>query len=169
MSIKHTYLLLLTLNIGLFSCDKIKHKGQYFLEKSKSKVATKLDAYFPSYDASMPDTENNKKRFREILKIEVSEDVKNIYAYGDFLGADFKILLAFSCNKTTLKHIIDKNNLQLSNEKSGGLVFGEEFPWWHKKIIAKINPYKIGEEGKFWRYLWYDVATQIAYYEEFSL
>jgi hypothetical protein len=160
---------LLLIVFSLISCDKITHKTQNLLEKSKNKVANKLDNYFPTYDAAMPDTESNKKRFQEILKIEVSPDVKNIFAYSDFFGADYKVLLAFYCNKATFKQIIEKNNLQLSSEKSGGLIFEVEFPWWKKERFEKINPYKIGEEGKFWRYLWYDVATEIAYYEEFSL
>lgn len=129
-----------------------------------------IDGVFPRYDAYKADTKWNRKRFREHLKIDLTEDVTDIYAFGDFLGIDYKVLIAFNCESSTFKRIVQINGLALSNrEDDRGLHFMDEFPWWNKEQIAKLKPFKAGAEHAFWKYLWYDTASKQAYYEEYSL
>ncbi len=109
-----TYILTIAFLATLFSCDRLKRKGHNVVDKTQEKIIeTKqkindkknqlVDNVFPTYDNGKPDTENNKKRFKEHLQVDLTNDVKNIYTYGDFLGADYKVLISFSCDTTTLK------------------------------------------------------------------
>ncbi len=165
----------------LSSCGRIKEKGDAVVNKTKQtihKVGDKIetiteqvvDKTLPSYDSYTPDTDNNKKRFKEHIGIEPAQDVKNIYAYGDFLGADYKVLISFSCNSKTVAKIIQSKHMILTTDiLDDGLGFGEEFKWWDKSKIRTIKPYKEGKEGEYWKYIWYDKESEMAYYEEFSL
>ena len=165
----------------LSSCDRLKRKGHEAVDKTQEKIGeTKqriidkkdqlVDRVFPTYDNGKPDTENNKKRFKEHLKVDLTNDVKNIYAYGDFLGADYKVLISFSCDTATLNKIVKTKGMTISTtDNDEGLFFLDEFPWWDKKIIAKTKPFKVGKEYEYWQYLWFDKKSKTAYYEEFSL
>ncbi len=174
-------ILLLFLSIGIFSCDKVKRKGhniidkaQGKIDKAKDKLKDKKDSLiekvFPSYDFDTSDTESNKKRFREHLKVNISSDVNNIYAYGDFLGIDYKVLIAFTCDKATIEKIVDAKKMKRSTCKDDdGMKFSVELKWWDQDKIDMLEPYKIGKEAEYWQYLWYDPVTRQAYYEEYSL
>lgn len=167
--------------LTLLSCDRIKRKGDAVIGKTKqtvSKTRQKIsdkknqlvDKVFPTYDNWKADTENNKRRFKEHLQVDPTQDVKNIYAYGDFMGIDYKVLIAFKCDTATINKIVGIKKMTLSKEAyDDGLSFGAEFPWWDKKAIEKIKPYKVGKEYEYWEYLWYDHRNKVAYYEEFSL
>lgn len=149
-------------------------KTQEKIGETKQKIINKknqlVDNVFPTYDNGKPDTENNKKRFEEHLQVELTSDVNNIYAYGDFLGADYKVLISFNCDTSTINKIAKAKEMRLSTKDNDeGLFFSAEFPWWDKEIISKIKPYKVGKEYEYWQYLWYDKKTKTAYYEEFSL
>jgi hypothetical protein len=173
--------LVLVILFTLFSCDRIKRKGNKIITatketaaETKQKVSDKkdqlIDKVFPSYDSNKPDTKSNRKRFREHLQVEPIDDVKNIYAYGDFLGADYKVLIAFTCEKTTIDKIIAAKKMQLTTTKDDdGLLFLDKFKWWDKDKIEFLEPYKVGKETEYWEYLWYDPTTKQAYYEEYSL
>jgi hypothetical protein len=170
-------ILILAFGILLFSCDRVKRKGRQLSDKAskeidqaKQKISDKKDKLFPAYDSGKPDTESNRKRFKEHLQVAVSEDVKDIYTYGDFLGVDYKVLIAFTCDTSTIARIVQAQGLELSQQDMDtGLFFLDELPWWDKKIIENIRPYKQGKEYEYWKYLWYDVKNKKAYYEEFSL
>jgi hypothetical protein len=54
-------------------------------------------------------------------------------------------------------------------ETDDGLGFTEEIPWGDRDKIESLQPYKIGKEDEYWKYLWYDTKTNQAFYEEFSL
>jgi hypothetical protein len=165
----------------LSSCNRLKRKGHEVVDKTQEKVSeTKqkiddkkdqlVDKVFPTYDNGKPNTENNKKRFKEHLIIDLTDDVKNIYAYGDFLGANYKVLISFNCGTFTINKIVRAKAMTISTtENDDGLLFLDEFPWWDKKVIAKIKPFKIGKEYEYWQYLWFDKKSKTAYYEEFSL
>jgi hypothetical protein len=165
----------------LSSCDRLNRKGHEVVDKTQEKIgATKqkfidkkdqlVDKVFQTYDNGKPDTENNKKRFKEHLQVDLTNDVKNIYAYGDFLGADYKVLISFSCDTATLSKIVKAKGMTISTkENDDGLFFLDEFPWWDKEVIAKIKPFKVGKEYEYWQYLWYDKKSKTAFYEEFSL
>ena len=167
--------------LTLLSCDGVKKKGDSVVDKTKEtvseakqKISDKknqlVDKVFPTYDNGKADTENNKKRFKEHFQVDLTNDVKNIYAYGDFLGADYKVLIAFTCDQTTIDKIIATKKMQLTTSKDDdGLLFLDEFKWWDKDKIELLEPYKIGKEAEYWQYLWYDTKTRQAFYEEFSL
>jgi hypothetical protein len=89
---------------------------------------------------------------------------------GDFLGIDYKVLIAFTCDKSTIDKIILTNKMKLTTSKDDdGLLFADEISWWDKNKIELLEPYKVGKEGEFWQYLWYDTKTKQAFYEEYSL
>ena len=175
------YISTIALLATLFSCDRLKRKGHEVVDKThekvsktKQKISNKkdqlVDKFLPTYDNGKPDTENNKKRFKEHLQIDLTDDVKNIYAYGDFSGADYKVLISFTCDKTTVDKIIAAKKMQLESSKDDdGLFFLDEFKWWNRDKIELLEPYKVGKEYEYWQYLWYDRKSKTAYYEEFSL
>ena len=160
--------------LTLFSCGRIKSKGEEVVDKANSKIKTKkddlIDKVFTTYNSGKSNTKYNKERFKEHLQIGLPADVKDIYAYGDFLGADYKVLIAFNCEPTTINAIVAAKKMVLSDKlNDSGLLFGEEFPWWNQQKIESIVPYKAGVDGEYWYYLWYDSRTKNTYYEEFSL
>ena len=104
------------------------------------------------------------------MQVDLTSDVKNIYAYGDFLGADYKVLIAFTCDQATIDEIIAAKKMQLTTTKDDdGLFFLDEFRWWDKDKIELFEPYKFGKEAEYWEYLWYNPKTKQAFYEEYSL
>jgi hypothetical protein len=83
--------------LSFLSCNRIKNKGEAIVDKTKQTISeTKqkirdkkdrlIDEVFPAYDSDTCDTKNNKKRFNDHLQIGLPNDVKHIYAYGDFLS-----------------------------------------------------------------------------------
>lgn len=174
-------LLILTFLLTLSSCDILKKKGHDTVDKTKEVVSeTKqkinrkaielIDSVILQPSVDTPNTDRDKKRFKEYLLKEIPEDVKDIYTYGDFLGADYKVLIAFTCNASTIEKIVASKKMGLaSKENDSGLNFMAEFPWWDKGKIQLLEPYKVGKENEYWKYLWFDPKTKQAYYEEFSL
>lgn len=174
-------ILALAFLLTILSCNRVKTKGQEIVNTTKEKaIETKqeiidqknnlADKIFPSYDSGKPDTENNKKRFTEHLTIDLTNDIKNIYCYGDFMGIDYKVLISFTCDTSTINRILRAKGMTISQkDHDSGLSFSAELPWWHKEIIERIRPYKVGKEYEYWHYLWYDKKTRTAYYEEFSM
>jgi hypothetical protein len=165
----------------LCSCERLKKNGQEIADKTKAKVSETrqkisnkkdqiIEKFFPTYDSNKPDTEHNKKRFQEHLQVTLTKDVNNIYTYGDFMGADYKVFISFSCDTSTIEKIIEaKKMMRSTKDNDEGLFFSAEFPWWNKEKIVKIKPYLVGKEYEYWQYLWYDHKSKTAYYEEFSL
>ena len=66
--------------------DKTKQSASETKQKISNKANNLVDKVFPTYDNGKADTENKKKRFKEHLRVNLTSGVKNIYAYGDFLG-----------------------------------------------------------------------------------
>lgn len=178
------YSVALLLMVAFAGCDRVSDKAGKLAEKAEKPIAEtyaatedviertkeKIDKISPDYDHDKPDTDNNRNHFFERLLVKPGKDVKNIYCYGDFLAIDYKVLIAFEADKSTIDSIISKKELKLSTEAHDhGLIFGKEFHWWDKKKIAELTPYKKGEEGVFWEYLWYEKKTKKAWYLEFSL
>ena len=175
------YILTTGFILTLFSCDRLKRKGQEVVDRTQEKViAVKqkisdkkdrlADKVFPTYYDGKPDTENNKSRFKEHLQVGLTGDVKNIYAYSDFLGIDYKVLIAFTCDQATIDKIIAVKKMQLIITKDdSGLFFSDKFQWWDKDKIELLEPYKVGKDGEYWEYLWYDKKNRTAFYEEFSM
>lgn len=171
----------LVLLLNCSSCDRVRHKGEQVSGNVKNKIAEARqtvndkkeelkEKFDPTYDYKVPDTKPNKGRFKQHLGIEPTNDVKNIYAYGDFfLGLDYKVLIAFSCDKSTIEKIIQRKDLQPAGRKGGGLMFLDEFSWWDKNKIDSLEGYRKGIESEYWEYLWYDPKTKRAFYEEYSM
>jgi hypothetical protein len=167
------YLLTILSFLGT-SCEQLKNKGEELTDKTKKKVKGKskdvADRVFPIFDAYQPDTKYNQKRFEEYLDVSLTEDVDSIYAFGDFLGVDYKVLISFKCDSSTIQRIVIRKNLALSEEEyDTGLGFADEFVWWDKQAIEKMKPYKKIVESGDRLYLWYDKRTSKAYYEQYSL
>lgn len=75
--------------------ETVKEKTKDELREQTQKV---IDKVYPSFDQDRPDTENNQKRFKDFLKVEITPDVKNIYYFDDAIGIDSDYMFAFNCN-----------------------------------------------------------------------
>jgi len=115
-----------------------------------------------------PDPEN-KRKFKKNLGVELTPDVKDIRYYSDFIGIDFSVYLAFTCDSSTIQRIIKEKGLQLADDKDMGGLSGY-LNWWDQKKINTIRPYKRGDGYKeVCQYLWYDKDNKKAYYQKFSM
>jgi hypothetical protein len=151
--------------------SQTKAFAKYKLAQAKKGIKDEIDNVIPAYDADQPDTENNQKRFRESFGIRTGSDVKNLYAYGDFMGIDYTVLMAFSCDKQMISAIANKNGLKPDEHNDDLGLSGMYTPdWWKREALPKMVCYKKGsvEEGYF-KYLWYDPNTKQAFYEEYSI
>lgn len=171
---KHAILISFVLTMLFCSCNRIKNKGQEITHRTerkiKSKVKDLIDQVFPFFEYDRADTKYNKIRFEEYLEIDLIPDVKQIYCYGDFFGADYVVRFSFSCDSTTIQRIILKKDFKLTlNNDDNGLLFLTEFNWWETEKTNKIMAYKNGIEHRYWNYLWYDKENKKAYYELYSL
>lgn len=171
---KYSNRLLMTLffmsfSVTVLSCGKIKRKGHQVLHESKVAVAEKIDRVIPSYDPGVPDTDNNKRRFKDHLGVAASADVNGLYTYADYLGIDYKVMMIFNCDQSTIDKIIKKNDMQLSTDEKGQVVCSSfTVDVWGGKVADMIC-YEAGEEDQFFQYLFYNPVTKQAYYEEFSM
>ena len=116
----------------------------------------------------MPDTEN-KRKFKKTLGIELTPDVENIHYYSDFFAIDFTVLLAFTCDSSTIWRIVKEKRLKLAGDNDIGLGTSFEFNWWDQEIIKTIKPFKKNEGYELHQYLWYDKYNRKAYYQKFSM
>jgi hypothetical protein len=116
-----------------------------------------------------PDPEN-KRKFKRTLGIGLTPDVKDIHYYGDFFAIDFTVLLAFTCDSSTVLRIINENGLKLASSFDTGAPF--EFSWWDREAIKTIRPYKNNvkyDDDETHKILWYDKENKKAYYQKFSM
>lgn len=154
----------------VLSCGKARQKMHVVTNGSEDAMKAQTDRVFPTYNTDTADTKDNQNRFREHLQIELTNDVKDLYTYGDFMAIDYSVLMSFSCDQSTIDRIIEQNGLQLSNENNmRAISFPGKFRWWKQDEIDQLIPYRAGEEDEFWQYLWYNPVTRQAFYEEFSM
>lgn len=147
----------------------------YFgLQKGKEKTVQIAQKIFPPFDSDKPDTEANKKNFREFLKVDITPDVKNIYCFDDAIGQDADYMFSFSCNSITAQKIIDrlelkKDSLLGNNPES----FQNDFFWWDKKRINELPSYSwqsnLENKKNVYKLFWYDEKNQKAYYFEYDM
>ena len=170
-----TILILIT---GLISCNRIKNKTEQFGDKVKKKAKEKLKEQTqkviykvsPPFDHDKPDTDNNKKRFKDFLKIEVTPDVKNIYCFDDAIGIDADYMFAFNCDLATSKKIINIHNLTIDTlNADNGFGLQQDFEWWDKERIAKLKKYSWTNENQYFKFYWYDKENQKAYFFDFDM
>jgi hypothetical protein len=171
---KKIFLFLITITITLFSCNKIKNKGQSLAAQAEQKVKDKadnlVDKIIPQFDSYTPDTHFNKERFKEFLQIELTPDIKNIYCFADRIGVDSKFQFSFNCDVATAEKIIQQHKLNLDkNNTDFASGFQHDFDWWNKKEIAKLPLYMWQGEHAYFKYFWYDKAQQKAYFFDFDM
>jgi hypothetical protein len=169
---------LLILTIGLISCDRIKNKSEHLAEKVKEKTKTEfiertqkvIEKAFPPFDHDNPDTENNRKRFKDFLKVEITEDVKNIYCFDDAIGIDADYMFAFNCSPKTSNKIIEANELKIDTlNLDNGFGLQHDFEWWDKKKIENLRKFSWTDGNQNFKYYWYDKENEKAYFFDFDM
>ncbi len=171
-------LTILTLIFGLLSCDRIKRKTEQVTNNVKTRTKEEIerqtkrvvDTILPTFNHDKPDTENNKERFKDFIKVEITPDVKNIYCFDDAIGIDADYMFSFDCNSSTSNKIIEVNGLELDTVNSdNGFYIQHDFDWWNKEKIAKLAKYSWTNGDRFFKYYWYDKKNGKAYFFEFDL
>ena len=170
--------LILILILGTISCGRIKNKTEQLANKVKEKTKEELrdqtqkaiDKLYPPFDYDKPDTENNKKRFKDFLKVDITQDVKNIYCFDDAIGIDADYMFAFNCNPTTSNKIIEVHKLEIDTLNSdNGFGMQDDFEWWNKKRIEKLQKYSWTDGESYFKYYWYDKEENKAYFFDFDM
>ena len=169
---------ILILVAGLIACDRIQSKTEQVVDKVKEKTKEALqeqsqkvvDKVFPSFDHDQADTDNNKRRFEDFIKLNRTPDVTNIYCFDDAIGIDADYMFAFNCNSETSARIIAAHNLTMDTTNSGN-AFGlqDDFEWWDKDRIAKLTKYNWTDGDQYFKYYWYDDDHQKAYFFDFDM
>ena len=171
-------LTIMILPTGLISCDRIKDKTEQVADKVKEKTKEKLkeqtqkvvDKLYPPFDHNKPDTENNKSRFKDFIKVQITQDVKNIYCFDDAIGIDADYMFAFNCNLETSKKIIEVHSLTIDSLNSdNGFGMQHDFEWWDMKRIENLRKYSWTDGNQYFKYYWYDNENQKAYFFEFDM
>ncbi|WP_231632450.1 hypothetical protein [Mangrovimonas sp. TPBH4] len=147
--------------------SEVKEQAKKELKAQSRKV---VDKVFPPFDYKFPDTEPNKARFKDFLKVPLTEDIQNIYCFDDAIGINASYMFSFNCSPTTSKNIIEEHQLgldTLNNYNAFGLQ--EDFAWWDKNHIAQLQKYSWTDGNNYFKYYWYDAKTQKAYFFDFDL
>ena len=161
---------LLLFSTGIYTLYFGLKKGK---EKTSEIATNAIERVFPTFDSEKPDTEANKKNFRNFLKVDITPDVKNIYCFDDAIGQDADYMFSFSCNSITAQKIIEKHELKkdslLGNNPDG---LQDDFFWWDKKKLKELESYSWDSknEGKnVHKIFWFDNKNEKAYYFEYDL
>lgn len=158
----------------IVSCERIKNKGKEYTNKSEEKVKDKyevlIDKLLPHFDAYKPDTKFNKLRFKDFIKVGFTTDIKNIYCFDDAFGINADYMFSFNCDTVTKRKIIEKHQLKL-DKVTTDYAFGlqNDFEWWDKEKIKKLDLYSWQNDHQYYKYFWYDQKEQKAYYFDFDL
>ncbi|PCI95352.1 MAG: hypothetical protein COB15_12295 [Flavobacteriales bacterium] len=124
----------------------------------------------PPFDSKTPDTKNNVFHYEHLVGIGISEDVKNLYTYGDQFGIDASYYLAFNCTESTKDSIINSNQMIADSENGIGLYSSLELDWWDKEEIESLNRFVYTNENKtYFKYFWYNEESSQAYFLDFDL
>lgn len=158
----------------MISCSRIKNKADHLSDKVKSKTKQEIkkqaDKIFPSFDSDKPDTDNNKRRFQDFIKVEITSDVENIYCYNSAIGIDASYMFAFNCNQQKSDEIIKVHELLLdTNNQDNGFGLQQDFDWWDKSRIKELNKLIWTNGDRYYKYYWYDSENEKAYYFEFDM
>jgi hypothetical protein len=126
-----------------------------------------LSFFETSYTYDKPDTPENKKGFERHFGFSPPSDVTELYYYVDELGIDAKYQLGFKANRSTIDKII--SNLDLKMESGIAESIATEFSWWQRSDLKNLKPYwKQSDNGRYFRYLWYDEQKKQVWYLEFD-
>jgi len=172
------HILILTLFAGLYSCKNVMDKTENTVHTIKTrakqesnKIADKIsEKLYPPFDSDKPDTENNKKRFADFLKIPITPNIKNIYCFDDAIGIDADYMFAFNCEEATSDNIIKTHALKKDTTNSdNGFSLQHDFFWWDKTKISTLEKYSWTDGEQYWKYYWYDSIERKAYFFDFDL
>lgn len=172
---KHIFWILsLLIPLLMYSCGRISNKGRELYDgakhMAKDQAKATIDKVVPQFDPYIADSKFNRRRFEDYLQLKPGDSARNIYAYGDFLGIDYHVMLAFECDPSFAQKIIRTNELVLSAETDRkNLSYGTSFDWWPKEQLDALPQFIKGEDYKYYKILWVDSSAQKAYYLEFSL
>ena len=163
---------------GISSCDRIKNKAERVADKIEKKATNKVkvqarkvtDKVFPVFDSDVADSKNNRERFKDFIKVELTPDIRNIYCFDDAIGIDADYMFAFNCDLTTSNRIIKMHNLTIDTISSDN-AFGlqNDFEWWKKEEIAKLTKYSWTNGEHYFKYFWYDSVNKKAYFFDFDM
>lgn len=172
------FCVLLVFTGTLVSCNRVKNKAKWLVHKVTNKAKTEIkdqskkiaEKVFPPFDHDQPDTENNKKRFDDFLKVERTSDVKNIYCFDDAIGIDADYMFSFNCSEETSNKIIKTHQLKIETTNTDN-AFGlqDEFDWWNKERIKQLQKYSWTDGDQYHKYYWYDAENEQAYFFDFTL
>ena len=159
------------------SCGTMWNEGERIAEDAKNKAARELeeqsqkvvDKVFPPFDHDKPDTENNRQRFRDFLKVELTPDVKNIYCFDDAIGIDASYMFGFNCDPATSEKIIEMNDLKIDTAGTAVFTPQYEFKWWNDLRVACLQRYSWTDGQQYFKYYWYDANEKKAYFFDFDM
>lgn len=141
---------ILILAVGIISCEQIKNKSEQLADKVKEKTEVEfrkkvqkvVDKVYPPFDHDKPNTENNKKRFKDFLKIKITPDIKGIYCFDDAIGIDADYMFVFYCNSISSKQIIKTHNIKIDSiNANNGFALQSDFEWWDKERIVSLEKF----------------------------
>ena len=160
--------------LSQLSCGRIKNKSKELVHKTTEKISERADdledKVIPKFDPETPDSKYNKKRFKDFLKVPVTEDVKNIYCSSDAIGIDASYQFAFNCSRTTADNIIKNLELKIDKSKeSGGYGIHHDFNWWDLEKIKLLDLYSYNFENNYFRCFWYDELEQKGYFFDYDM
>ena len=162
----------------MYSCDgiyskteevakNVKKETEEQIQKQSQKIKDKL---YPTFDHDKPDTENNKKRFKDFIKVRITDEVKNIYCFDDAVGIDSDYMFSFSCSAETSDRIIEKHDLTMDTLTSDdGFGMQDDFDWWDKDRIEQLDKYSWTNGNQYFKYYWYDEENGKAYFFDFDM
>jgi len=163
---QHYGWLYILFSMFLLSCNQAQEKTEEIIDE----IDTQIEEVFPKFDHDQPDTENNKQRFRDFLKVEITTDIRNIYCYDDAIGIDADYMFSFNCSSETSEKIIRTNQLKIDTiNANNGFGMQDDFPWWNKDRIAELQKYSWTNGDQYYKYYWYDQDSSKAYFFDFDL
>ncbi len=170
---KTGFFVMLVVSFSLFSCEKIKtqsHKTKKrVLDKVEKQIAHQVEKIYPRFDHNKPDTENNKKRFKDFLNVDITLDVENIYCFDIAIGFNATYIFSFNCNPATSLKIIERNKLTLDTLNINSSQLQYDFEWWDKEIVAQLPQYSWTDGKSYFKQYWYDEKNEKAYFLDFDL
>lgn len=128
------------------------------------------NVFHPRFDSKKSDTENNRFHYEHLVGIKWTNDVKNLYAYGDELGIDASYYVAFECSQQTSHKIIESNEMIKDSGKGTVLSSGVQFAWWNMNEIDTLTRFVYSNSAQtYFKYYWYNSENGKGYFLDFDL
>ncbi len=124
----------------------------------------------PPFDYQTPDTKNNIFHYENLIHVDITPDVTNLYTYGDEIGIDASYYLAFECNPETAQAIIDSNDMQSDCFNITILNNGFKMSWWDLQEIKTLPQFCWSNDNEtYFKHFWYDPQTKRAFFMDFDI